>query len=116
MIDKNRIRVIVEEAFEIAKQTAEEADAKLPPERERGFDCGFAWVVCQPGNGALANVLKEYGADKHYEGGVSLWNPSKIGTQSIGPKEVGAAAFVNHIKEHLKQEGYSTLYYASRYD
>lgn len=110
------MRKHVEDALLIAKQVAEKEDAKLGDERSRGLDCGFAWIVCRPANSKLAKMLKHYGADKHHTGGVCLWNPSKHSTQSISPKEAGARAFSEHLKDTLQGEGYSTLTVGSRYD
>ena len=110
------MRKHVEEAFEAARIVADKEDAKLGDERSRGLDCGFAWVICRPANSKLAKVLKLFGAYTDYAGGVCLWNPSGHHTQSISPKEAGARAFSEHLKNTLQGEGYSTLIVGSRYD
>lgn len=112
----DEIRIVVRDALEACREAAQDHDNQLGAEQSRGLDCGFAWVVCKPGNGTLARVLKEFGADKHHAGGVSLWNPAKLSTQSIGPKETGARVFVNYVKDALRQNGYTDLFYASRLD
>lgn len=60
--------------------------------------CGFAWIVVKPGNGAFAKWLKTNKlAEKHYEGGVSIWVSDY--SQSMQLKEAYARAFAAVIKE-----------------
>jgi len=62
--------------------------------------CGFAWIVVRPGNCAFAKWLKKNkGADKHYNGGVSIW-VSKFG-QSHDKKKTYARAFADTIEKEL---------------
>ena len=107
----------IENALHAAQEAALAENASLPPENERGLDCGFAWVVCKPANSKLGKALKAYGASKHHTGGVCLWSPAKANTQSISVHEAGANAFVAYLKSVL-QEGidYKLLYAASRLD
>lgn len=106
----------IERALQAAREAACRQDAALGEENKRGFDCGFAWVVCKPANSKLAKALKVYGATKHHAGGVCLWNPSRHPSQSISVKIAGAMIFVETLERALKGNGYDLLYSDARYD
>lgn len=66
-----------------------------------GFPCGFAWVtVSERGNTRLGKALKSVGFDKAYGGGLQLWNPSKMFTQSVDALEAGARAYADVLKSY----------------
>lgn len=78
--------------------------------------CGFAWVVVKPGNSRLAKILvKEYGARKHYAGGVSVWAPGASYTQNMDLKEVAAWSFAETLRSKLGLD-YEKCYSDSRMD
>lgn len=87
---------ILEKAFATARNAAETVRAKYG---ERPY-CGFAWVIVKPANSKLAKILKErYGASKHHAGGMMVYNPSGLATQSMEIKEEGAYAFAAVLME-----------------
>ena len=91
----NEIEVI-ERAFAAARREAEAYRAK----HGEPMYCGFAWVVVRPANSKLAKILKErYGASKHHAGGMMVYNPSGLPTQSMDIKEEGAYAFARVLTE-----------------
>lgn len=90
-----------------ASQAAAVAESgRLPPEQQRGFDCGFAWVVIKPARGPFASYLKanNLGRVREYGGGgIEIWYSKlhNIGTQSVSVHYAAAKAFA----EVLKQDG-----------
>lgn len=87
---------IIEQAFQAARDAANAYQAK----HGEPFYCGFAWAVVRPGNSRLARVLKEkYGATRNHSGGVMVYNPSGIATQSLDIKEEGAWAFAKVLQD-----------------
>lgn len=87
---------IIEQAFDAARNAANAYRAK----HGEPMYCGFAWVVVRPANSKLAKILKErYGASKHHAGGVMVYNPSGLPTQSMDIKEEGAWAFARVLSE-----------------
>lgn len=98
---------IFKEAKEAATRAAEAEDAKLGPERSRGLDCGFGWVVITPAKGPFVNFLKglKLGSRKSWGkgGGWYLSMGSGIhglGTQSISVHQAAARAFLGVLKKH----------------
>jgi hypothetical protein len=77
--------------------------------------CGFAWVNIYGvrSNSRLGKTLQSYGFRKDYTGSLSLWNPSKAGSQSISILEAGAYAYAEVIKQKL---GLEKVYAGSRMD
>ena len=80
--------------------------------------CGFAWVNIYDyqgtkirANSKLGKALAAAGVRKDYSGAYCLWNPSKLGTQSMGILEAGAYA----AAEVFKSAGF-TAYAGSRMD
>lgn len=83
-------------AYDAASRAGAEANAKLPPEQSRGFDCGFAWVTIKPARGAFVNHLKAKGIGSlAYNGGWQIWYSKcyPAVTQSIGVHEAACEAF-----------------------
>ena len=66
---------------------------------EHPFNCGFAWVVVKGVRGNKAKLLREFGFDSHYAGGLSLWNPSNNYTQDMSAKAAGATVFAAALRE-----------------
>lgn len=87
-----------------AAEAAAKANAVLGPEGERGFDCGFAWVMVRPATGPFVNWCKKNGYGKRggYEGGggYGFWYTSLHGipTQSVSVHEAAAKAFAEVLK------------------
>jgi len=86
------------ELWEHAKAAANHAaiaqNNRLRNENERGFDCGFAWVVI-PGTHAFGKWAKKAGiASKHYPKGLCIWYTKLHNqpTQSISVHEAAARA------------------------
>tara|TARA_B100001057_G_scaffold346006_1_gene347180 strand:+ start:380 stop:706 length:327 start_codon:yes stop_codon:yes gene_type:complete len=80
------------EAESVAKQAGEQYIA----EHGEPFYCGFAWVNIAPGTSKFARELKKHGVvrGRSYYGGVDVWNPGGIPTQSMDVKEIAADAYV----------------------
>lgn len=92
---------IYEEAEAAAIAAAKAHDAQLPPEAQRGLDCGFAWVEVRPARGAFITWCRKNGkGSKHWRSGWQFWNPSHHGTQSIGTKVAGARAFAEVLRKY----------------
>lgn len=67
---------------------------------ENPFGCGFAWVVVRGVRGKKAEVLKEFGFKKRYDGpGLSSWNPSNSMTQDMDAKYAGAQVYAQELRE-----------------
>lgn len=91
---------IFETAKTMAVNAATEYNNTLPPENQRGFDWGFAWVVVHPARGPFVSWCKKnkHGS-KHYAGGYEFWySEFSIGTQSIGVHERAARVFCDVLK------------------
>jgi len=104
-----QVNAIVVEAMIEARQAAEAALAKYG-DRDA---CGFAWVNIYgvKGNTKLGKMLKAAGVRQDYTKAFQLWNPSKLGVQSVGILEAGAEA----AAEVFKKYGF-TAYSGSRLD
>lgn len=120
-----RMARILATARGAAFKAARAADAKLPPEKNRGLDCGFAWVVVKPARGpfvtwckrqleadaykthaqnngrasmeaqAMYGHLREYGG-----GGWEFWCTGFYNTQSISVHRAAAEAFAHALMEN----------------
>jgi hypothetical protein len=96
------LTAILDEAFAAAGKTAQDW---LDKHGDRDA-CGFAWVNIKPARGPFYDAVKNHPlggrhVHKNYgDSGVQLWNPSQNHTQSISPKEDGAAAFVAVLRKH----------------
>ena len=108
-LDQAQVNAIVVEAMIEARQAAEAALAKYG-DRDA---CGFAWVNIYKvkGNTKLGKMLKAAGVRQDYTKAFQLWNPSKLGVQSVGILEAGAEA----AAEVFKKYGF-TAYSGSRLD
>lgn len=86
---------VAAETAAIAAAAAEHA--KLPPEQQRGFDCGFGWAVVKPARGPFINWCRANGKGykKDYGGGGwCFWSPAHAHyTQSVSVHYAGAVAF-----------------------
>jgi hypothetical protein len=75
---------------------------------EHPFNCGFAWVVVKGARGKKAEMLKNYGFKKRYDGpGLSIWNPSKSFTQDMSAKMAGATV----LADELSAMGFDAIAY-----
>lgn len=99
---------IFNDAEAAAKAAAAHAEAGLPPEAKRGFDCGFAWVDVPTGRDfadahtkAFLKWCKENGkgAKKGYgKPAWQFWSPAHAATQSILVHQAGAEAFAASLR------------------
>ena len=64
--------------------------------------CGFAWVNIAPGTSKFARDLKKAGVvrGRSYYGGIDVWNPGGIPTQSMDVKEMCADAYVKVLGKY----------------
>lgn len=101
------------EAQQAGYKAANEFNATLPPESQRGFDCGFAWVTVHPAKGPFVKYCKENKlGSKAYKGGWEFWySLFSTNTQSVGVHEKAATAFCNVLRAHGL-----TAYVGSRLD
>ena len=109
-----QVQTIVNDAITTANEAAKRA---LAQHGDRDA-CGFAWVNIWMhndkkirANSKLGKALAAAGVRKDYTGSYCLWNPSKLGVQSIGILEAGAYA----AAEVFKAAGF-TAYAGSRMD
>ena len=112
-----KVDTIVAEAKSAAREAAERFFQEKLGGRDQ-FACGFAWVNIWMhndkkirANSKLGKALIAAGVRKDYTGAFCLWNPSKLGVQSIGILEAGAYA----AAEVFKAAGF-TAYAGSRMD
>ena len=108
----------VEQIVNAAMITANEAATRALAANGDRDACGFAWVNIWAhndkkirANSKLGKALIAAGVRKDYTGAFCLWNPSKLGVQSIGILEAGAYA----AAEVFKSAGF-TAYAGSRMD
>jgi len=93
----NDVQLIIEAGLEEAARFT----AAYIEQYGEHFPCGFAWVKIKPARGQFVKVLKEMKlGDTSYEGGYSVWNPSKNFTQCMDAKEAGARAFAEHLRKY----------------
>ena len=109
-----QVETIVNDAI----MTANEAAKRALAEHGDRDACGFAWVNIWAhndkkirANSKLGKALIAAGVRKDWQGAYCLWNPSKLGVQSIGILEAGAYA----AAEVFKAAGF-TAYAGSRMD
>ena len=109
-----QVEQIVNDAMITANEAAQRALAQYG-DRDA---CGFAWVNIWDykgtkirSNSKLGKALAAAGVRKDYQGAYCLWNPSKLGVQSMGILEAGAYA----AAEVFKAAGF-TAYAGSRMD
>lgn len=104
---------LFEAAIAAAQAAANAQNALLPPEAQRGFDCGFAWVTVKPAVGPFVTwckkQIKEVGersAEAHkfgsrgYAGGWTFHCPGSLRTQSISVHQAAAEAFAKVLNDN----------------
>lgn len=94
-LTQTQVNEIVAEAMESARNAAQAALAKFGD----CDACGFAWTniygkdgVKIKGNTKLGKMLKAAGVGQSYTKAFQIWNPAKMGCQSVGILEAGAEA------------------------
>jgi hypothetical protein len=97
----------VEQIVNDAMMSAAEAAKRALAQYGDRDCCGFAWVNIWEHNGKkiranskLGKALIAAGVRKDYTGAYCLWNPSKLGVQSLGILEAGADAAAEVFKLH----------------
>ena len=106
---QEQVNAMVAEAYEAANKAAREALA-LHGDRDA---CGFAWVNIYKikGNTKIGKMLKAAGVRQDYTRAFQIWNPAKLGVQSVGILEEGARA----AAEVFRKAGFEA-YAGSRLD
>lgn len=107
---QEQVNEIVQEAMFEANRAAREALA-IHGDRDA---CGFAWtdIYGVKGNTKLGKMLAAAGLRKDWTGkAFQMWNPAKLGVQSVGILEAGAEA----AAEVFRKYGF-TAYSGSRLD
>jgi len=91
----------IESIHNTAAAAAQKATAEFLAKHGDRDACGFAWVVVrEKGSTKLGRALKSVGFRPEYGGGLSIWNPSGSGVQSISAKEDGAIAYAEVLRQH----------------
>jgi hypothetical protein len=104
MTELEMVARVVEQAQEAAHRAAVDHIQK----HGEDWYCGFAWVtVYEKGSTKLGRALLKSGFRKAYGGGLQMWNPSGLGTQSMSVKEVGAEAAARVLTERLGVKAYA---------
>lgn len=82
------------------RKAARATDMHIFDNGENPMGCGFAWVVVKGVRGKKAELLKEFGFKKRYDGpGLSRWNPSASITQDMDAKYEGAKVYAATLRE-----------------
>jgi len=70
--------------------------------------CGFGWVSVYDvrSNSKLGKLLAKHGFSKAWNGGLQLWDPAGVPTQSISVKEAGAYAYATILQDKLGLKAY----------
>lgn len=97
-LTQEQVNAIVQEAMQEARQAAEAALAKYG-DRDA---CGFAWtnIYKIKGNTKLGKMLKAAGVRQDYTKAFQIWNPAKMGCQSVGILEEGARAAADVFRKY----------------
>ena len=97
-LDQAQVNAIVVEAMIEARKAAEAALA-IHGDRDA---CGFAWtnIYGVKGNTKLGKMLKAAGVRQDYTKAFQLWNPAKLGVQSVGILEEGARAAAEVFRKY----------------
>ncbi len=97
-LTQEQVNAIVQEAMTSARQAAEAALA-LHGDRDA---CGFAWtnIYKVKGNTKLGKMLKAAGVRQDYTKAFQIWNPAKMGCQSVGILEAGADAAAKVFRKY----------------
>ena len=94
------VLAIHNEALAHAKE-AEETYTRLHGE---DWFCGFAWVKVLNARSSFARQLVKLGvAEKAWDKGIDIWNPTGNPTQCMNIKEAGASAYAEVLRRHLIQ-------------
>jgi hypothetical protein len=95
---QEQVTAIVDEAMTEANKAAREALAKYG-DRDA---CGFAWtnIYKIKGNTKIGKMLKAAGVRQDYTKAFQLWNPAKLGCQSVGILEAGAIAAAEVFRKY----------------
>jgi hypothetical protein len=95
---QEQVTAIVDEAYTEANKAAREALAKYG-DRDA---CGFAWtnIYKIKGNTKIGKMLKAAGVRQDYTRAFQLWNPAKLGCQSVGILEAGATAAAEVFRKY----------------
>lgn len=90
------------EIHEEAEAVARAVGEKYIAEHGEPMYCGFAWVNIAPGTSKFARDLKKAGVvrGRSYYGGIDVWNPGGIPTQSMDVKEMCADAYVKVLGKY----------------
>lgn len=103
----SNITSVVQKAINAAK-VAGELSYQQVGERDC---CGFAWVevYVERTNSKEAKELIAAGFKKDYKPKcLNFWNPAGLGTQSMTPKEEGARAMAEVLREELGLKAYAS--------
>ncbi len=97
-LTQEQVNEIVAEAMTEAHKAAVAALARYG-DRDA---CGFAWtnIYGVKGNTKLGKMLKAAGVRQDYTKAFQLWNPAKLGVQSVGILEAGAQAAADVFRKH----------------
>ena len=98
-LTQEQVNAIVAEAMTEARKAAE---AALAVHGDRDL-CGFAWcnIYGVKGSTKLGKMLAAAGVRKNdYERAFQLWNPAKLGVQSVGILEEGARAAADVFRKY----------------
>lgn len=97
-LTQEQVNAIVQEAMTEARKAAETALAKYG-DRDA---CGFAWtnIYKVKGNTKLGKMLKAAGVRQDYTKAFQIWNPAKMGCQSVGILEEGARAAADVFRRY----------------
>ena len=102
-LTQEQVNEIVAEAMNEANKAAREALAKFG-DRDA---CGFAWVQIWnfngnkiKGNTKVGKMLKAAGLRQNYIKAFEIWNPAKLGVQSVGILEAGAEAAAEVFRKY----------------
>ena len=95
---QEQVNAIVQEAMTEANKAARQALA-IHGDRDA---CGFAWVNIYKvkGNTKLGKMLKAAGVRQDYTKAFQIWNPAKLGVQSVGILEAGAEAAADVFRKY----------------
>lgn len=83
-----------------ATRAAEQANASMPPEGQRGLDCGFAWVTIRPARGGFVNWCRANKKGYRVDWGSGGWQIMCSGyhmTQSVSVHMAAADAFAKML-------------------
>ena len=98
---QEQVNEIVREAQEAARKAALDFFQTRLGGRDQ-YACGFAWVNIYrvKGNTKLGKMLKAAGVRQDYTKAFQIWNPAKLGVQSVGILEAGAQAAADVFRKY----------------